>query len=104
MPKARNAKADEALALYRQGHKLVDIAKQLDLPEGTVRRWKCTYKWDGDKANARKGKEPTLATKEAPQRVTGTQPDMERLKAIRTPDAGGCSASISHRRPWISWA
>lgn len=63
MPKARNAKADEALALYRQGHKLVDIAKQLDLPEGTVRRWKCTYKWDGDKANARKGKEPNARNK-----------------------------------------
>lgn len=57
MPKAKNAKADEALALYKQGHKLVEIAKQLDLPEGTVRRWKCTYKWDGDsKANARNGK------------------------------------------------
>lgn len=58
MPKARNAKADEALALYRQGLKLVEIAKQLDLPEGTVRRWKSTYKWDGErsqpqKANAR---------------------------------------------------
>ncbi|WP_455500933.1 phage terminase small subunit [Gemmiger sp.] len=61
MPKARNAKAEEALALYRQGLKLVEIAKQLDLPEGTVRRWKCTYKWDGErsqpkKANARKEK------------------------------------------------
>ena len=56
MPKAKNAKADEALALYKQGHKLVEIAKQLDLPEGTVRRWKCTYKWDGDnKANVRNG-------------------------------------------------
>lgn len=63
MPKARNAKADEALALYKQGHKLVDIAKQLDLPEGTVRRWKCTYKWDGEKkANARKG-EPNARNK-----------------------------------------
>ena len=50
MPKARNAKADEALALYRQGIKLVEIAKQLDLPEGTVRRWKCTYKWDGERS------------------------------------------------------
>lgn len=61
MPKAKNAKADEALALYKQGLKLVDIARQLDVPEGTVRRWKCTYKWDGErsqpkKANARKKK------------------------------------------------
>ena len=43
---ARNSKVDEALALYRQGLKLVEIARRLELPEGTVRRWKCTYKWD----------------------------------------------------------
>lgn len=62
MPRARNAKAGEALALYRQGLKLVEIARRLDVPEGTVRRWKCTQKWDGGqgersqkkKANARK--------------------------------------------------
>lgn len=46
MPIARNSKVDEALALYRQGLKLVEIARRLELPEGTVRRWKCTYKWD----------------------------------------------------------
>lgn len=50
MPRAKNAKADEALALYRQGLKLIDIAKRLELPEGTVRRWKCTYKWDAGKS------------------------------------------------------
>lgn len=49
MPRAKNAKADEALALYRQGLKLVEIARQLEVPEGTVRRWKCTHDWDGKK-------------------------------------------------------
>lgn len=64
MPKAKNAKADEALALYKQGHKLVEIAKQLDLPEGTVRRWKCTYRWDGDsKANVRNGMKASARNK-----------------------------------------
>lgn len=64
MPKAKNAKADEALALYKQGHKLVEIAKQLDLPEGTVRRWKCTYKWDGgNKANVRNGMKASARNK-----------------------------------------
>lgn len=58
MPRAKNAKADEALALYRQGLKLVDIARQLDLPEGTVRRWKCTYKWDGAKTERSEKKKP----------------------------------------------
>ena len=56
MPRARNAKADEALALYRQGLRLVDIAKKLEIPEGTVRRWKCTYKWDSDKSERSESK------------------------------------------------
>lgn len=46
LPKAKNAKADVAFKLYKQGLKLVDIAKQLDLPAGTVRWWKSSYKWD----------------------------------------------------------
>lgn len=50
MPRAKNAKADEALALYREGLKLVEIARRLDVPEGTVRRWKCTHDWDGKKS------------------------------------------------------
>ena len=45
MPKARNSKVNEALALYQQGLKLIEIARKLEIPEGTVRRWKCTYKW-----------------------------------------------------------
>ena len=59
MPKAKNPKADEAETLYRKGLKLVEIAKQLELPAGTIRRWKSTYKWDNErskkmKANVRK--------------------------------------------------
>lgn len=46
MPKAKNAKADEALNLYRQGMKLTEIAKILDLPEGTIRSWKKRMQWD----------------------------------------------------------
>jgi uncharacterized protein YjcR len=54
VPMAKNAKVDEAYALYTQGQKLVDIAKQLDLPEGTVRRWKCTYGWSGERSQKKK--------------------------------------------------
>lgn len=56
MPRAKNAKADEALALYRQGLKLVEIARQLEVPEGTVRRWKCTWHWDDEKGERSKKK------------------------------------------------
>ncbi len=44
--RAPNKKAAEAEAMYRDGIKLVDIAKKLDVPPGTVRRWKSTYQWD----------------------------------------------------------
>lgn len=33
--------------MYRQGLKLVGIAKELGVPEGTVRRWKHDHDWDG---------------------------------------------------------
>ena len=63
MPVAKkNPKVDVAYALYKQGLKLIEISKELKIPEGTVRRWKCTYHWgDGErsltKVSVRKKKE-----------------------------------------------
>ena len=37
--------------MYLQGQKLVEIASQLNLPDGTVRRWKCTHEWDGERSD-----------------------------------------------------
>lgn len=58
MPKERNPKAEEAEALFLRGMKLRDIASKLELPEGTVRRWKSSYKWGNERseknANVRK--------------------------------------------------
>lgn len=50
MPRAPNDKAEAARALYKKGEKLVDIAKQLAVPEGTIRRWKSTYAWAGERS------------------------------------------------------
>lgn len=36
--------------------KLVEIASQLDVPAGTVRRWKSTYHWDSEQQNERSEK------------------------------------------------
>jgi len=47
MPQKRNAKSAEAERLYRGGGKLVDIAKALGVPDGTVRRWKSDQGWEG---------------------------------------------------------
>lgn len=51
MARAPDPKIEEAKAMYLKGCKLVEIASQLDLPEGTVRRWKCTHKWDNERSD-----------------------------------------------------
>ena len=40
-------------AMARPGiaKKLVEIASQLNLPEGTVRRWKSTHRWDNERSD-----------------------------------------------------
>lgn len=49
MPKAKDARVGEAFELYKQGLKLIEIAKRLDVKEGTVRSWKNRGEWDGPK-------------------------------------------------------
>lgn len=62
MPRAKNAKAEVARKLYEQGILLKDIAEQLDVPQGTIRRWKSTYKWDqvADYSDVRKESERSV--------------------------------------------
>lgn len=49
MARSRSPDSIEAEKLYHRGMSLVDIAKKLGKPEGTVRRWKSTQVW-GDKS------------------------------------------------------
>lgn len=51
MPKPKNPLVAEAEALFLEGMKLVDIAEKLQLPEGTVRRWKSTYGWGSERSD-----------------------------------------------------
>lgn len=51
MARAPDKRIEQARAMYLKGMKLVEIASQLNLPEGTVRSWKNRYNWD-DKSNA----------------------------------------------------
>lgn len=51
MARAPDERIEQAKAMYQQGQKLVDIANQLNLPEGTVRRWKCTHKWESERSD-----------------------------------------------------
>jgi len=52
MPRARSTESVEAEKLYHSGKKLVDIARELNVPDSTVRRWKSDQKWD--KTNKKK--------------------------------------------------
>lgn len=46
----KNPLAEKAYEMYKQGTKLVDIASALDVPPGTIRRWKSTYGWDCERS------------------------------------------------------
>ena len=50
MAAKKNPLSDKAYEMYKQGMKLVDIAAELDVPSGTVRRWKSTHNWDGERS------------------------------------------------------
>lgn len=50
MARAPNIKVNEAYELYKKGYKLIDISKELEVPDGTVRRWKKTYGWDNERS------------------------------------------------------
>lgn len=56
LARSPNEKAEKARELYKGGMKLVEIASQLDVPPGTVRRWKSTYHWDGEHQSERSEK------------------------------------------------
>ena len=51
MPRKPADRIEQARELFLKGLKVVDISRRLDLPEGTVRRWKSTYKWDNERSD-----------------------------------------------------
>lgn len=51
MPRKPDERIEKAKKMFLKGLKLVEIASQLNLPEGTVRRWKSTHKWDSERSD-----------------------------------------------------
>lgn len=51
MARAPDERYESAKAMFLQGMKPVEIASQLNLPEGTVRRWKSTHKWESERSD-----------------------------------------------------
>ena len=56
MARAPDKRIEQAKEMYLQGQRLVEIASQLEVPAGTVRRWKSTYHWDSEQQNERSEK------------------------------------------------
>jgi len=51
LARAPDPRIEKAKAMYLKGRKLIEIARDLDLPEGTVRRWKSTHKWESERSD-----------------------------------------------------
>ena len=81
MPRARSPDSIEAEKLYKSGMALVDIAKKIGKPEGTVRRWKSTQKWDenGKKKQGERSQKES-ASQKASVRKRGGQPGNQNCK------------------------
>lgn len=94
MARAPDQRVQQAEAMFHDGKKLVEIANELNLPEGTVRRWKSTYKWESErsesksersdkKANVRKEKKKAVAEEVMQVIVNPDLTDKQRLFCIR---------------------
>lgn len=90
MARAPDKRIEQAKEMYLQGRKLVEIASQLNLPEGTVRRWKCTHKWDNERSDkkserseSKKSKKKKAAEREVDQVIENPElTDKQRLFCI----------------------
>ncbi len=83
MPRSRSPDSIKAERMYKSGMNLVDIAKEIGKPPGTVRRWKSTQGWDsersGKKANVRKQE-----TEQNSKKVEAIAPEVQEV--ISNPD------------------
>lgn len=52
----KNPLADRAAKMFQAGKSMADIARSLDIPDSTVRRWKNTYKWETTHPNGERKK------------------------------------------------
>lgn len=70
----RTEQKKEAKKLYRKGWKLKDIAQKINVPQGTVRRWKAEEGWDGEQPNKKSERSPNARTKKANARQRAPDP------------------------------
>lgn len=78
MARAPDQRAEQAKTLYDKGLKLIDIANQLGIPEGTVRSWKNRYNWDCNVAKEKRNVAKTKKNKKQNQE----EPSVDEVSSI----------------------
>lgn len=77
MAAKKNPLSEKAYEMYKQGMKLVDIAAELDVPPGTVRRWKSTHGWDSERSGSRSERSNKKRTEKKPIVDDGTKETLQ---------------------------
>lgn len=77
MAAKKNPLSDKAHELYKSGMKLVEIAARLDVPPGTVRRWKSTYGWEDERSESKSERSDKRQTKKKVHLDDGTRDTLQ---------------------------
>jgi phage terminase small subunit len=78
LARAPDQRVEQAKTLYDKGRKLIDIANQLGIPEGTVRSWKNRYNWDCNVAKEKRNVAKTKKNKKQNQE----EPSVDEVSSI----------------------
>lgn len=78
MVRAPNQRTERAKELFDKGLKLIDIANQLGIPEGTVRSWKNRYNWDCNVAKEKRN----VAKTEKNKKQNQEEPSVDEISSI----------------------
>lgn len=76
MARAPDKRIEQAKRMYLEGKKLVEIASRLNIPEGTIRRWKCTHKWDNERSDKKSERSERKRSKEKKSVVPVQEEDL----------------------------
>lgn len=81
---SKNEKRDKAYSLYKSGKKLIEISRELDIPEGTIRSWKNRYKWDSEESATlqKQNKKKCNVAKTKKNKGTDKEPIADEVKEV----------------------
>lgn len=86
MARARSPDSIKAEQMFRCGEKLIDIAKKLGVPAGTVRRWKSTQNWEAGSKKKHNERSESKPVKKANVRKPGAPPGNKNAEGAGAPE------------------